>query len=79
MTSHLQTGSKSSLNQAISVTPDAQPLIVWVCRDAEVLSLFSALINKLKQRMESEVPQIFEAVFECTLQMITRNFEVSVC
>lgn len=46
------------------------------CRDAEVLSLFSALINKLKQRMESEVPQIFEAVFECTLQMITKNFEV---
>ena len=45
-------------------------------RDAEVLSLFAALINKLKQRMEAEVPQIFEAVFECTLQMITKNFEV---
>ncbi|KAK9862358.1 hypothetical protein WJX84_007629 [Apatococcus fuscideae] len=44
-------------------------------RDAEVLSLFAALINKLKQRMEAEVPQIFEAVFECTLQMITKNFE----
>ncbi len=47
------------------------------CRDAEVLSLFAALINKLKQKMESDVPQIFEAVFECTLQMITKNFEVS--
>lgn len=22
-----------------------------------------------------EIPRIFEAVFECTLQMITRNFE----
>lgn len=45
-------------------------------RDAEVLSLFAAIINKLSSRMEAEVPRIFEAVFECTLQMITRNFEV---
>lgn len=44
-------------------------------RDAEVLSLFAAVINKLKSRMESEVPKIFEAVFECTLGMITRNME----
>ena len=47
-----------------------------VCRDAEVLSLFAAIINKLSGKMEAEVPRIFEAVFECTLQMITRNFEV---
>ncbi|KAK9807779.1 hypothetical protein WJX72_008954 [[Myrmecia] bisecta] len=44
-------------------------------RDAEVLSLFAAIINKLKEQMEAEVPRIFEAVFECTLQMITKNFE----
>lgn len=44
-------------------------------RDAEVMSLFAAIINKLKQMMEPEIPRIFEAVFECTLQMITRNFE----
>lgn len=53
---------------------------LWVCgpglRDAEVLSLFAAIINKLSSKMEAEVPRIFEAVFECTLQMITRNFEV---
>ena len=44
-------------------------------RDAEVLSLFAAIINKLRSMMEAEVPRLFEAVFECTLQMITRNFE----
>jgi len=44
-------------------------------RDAEVLSLFAAMINRLKERMEGEVPRIFEAVFECTLGMITANME----
>ncbi|KAL6772266.1 XPO1 [Auxenochlorella protothecoides x Auxenochlorella symbiontica] len=48
-------------------TPDA--------RDAEVLSLFAMLINRLKDGMRLEVPRIFEAVFEPTLQMITKNFE----
>lgn len=43
-----------------------------------MLSLFAAIINKLKERMQSEVPRIFEAVFECTLTMITKNFEVRV-
>lgn len=44
-------------------------------RDAEVLSLFGAMINKLGALVEGEVPRIFEAVFECTLSMITRNME----
>lgn len=44
-------------------------------RDAEVLSLFAAIINKVEGAMMEEVPKIFEAVFECTLQMITVNFE----
>lgn len=35
--------------------------------DAEVLSLFAAIINKLQGLMEPEVPRVFEAVFECTL------------
>ena len=46
------------------------------CRDAEVLSLFAAIINKLKDRMQQEVPKIFEAVFQVTLQMITKDFSV---
>lgn len=44
-------------------------------RDAEVLSLFAAMIDRMKEKMEHEVPKIFEAVFECTLSMITKNME----
>ena len=33
-------------------------------RDAEVLSLFAAIINKLKALVDNDVPRIFEAVFE---------------
>jgi hypothetical protein len=42
---------------------------VAVLRDAEVLSLFAAIINKLKGLIEAEVPRVFEAVFEVTLQV----------
>ena len=41
-----------------------------------MLSLFATIINKLQAAMEKEVPRIFEAVFEVTLDMITKNFEV---
>ena len=51
-------------------------LSLAACRDAEVLSLFAAIIAKLREAMADKVPVIFEAVFECTLQMITKNFEV---
>lgn len=44
-------------------------------RDAEVLSLYAALIDRLKGRFAPAVPRVFEAVFEPTLTMITRNFE----
>lgn len=51
--------------------------ILLTCRDAEVLSLFAAIITKLRELMAPEVPRVFEAIFECTLQMITKNFAVS--
>ncbi|KAL3682847.1 hypothetical protein R1sor_000869 [Riccia sorocarpa] len=44
-------------------------------RESEVLSLFATIINKLKVAMIEDVPRIFEAVFACTLEMITKNFE----
>jgi len=44
-------------------------------RDPEVLSLFTCLINKLQSLMTAQVPRVFEAVFKCTLDMITKNFE----
>ncbi|XP_010931803.1 protein EXPORTIN 1A [Elaeis guineensis] len=44
-------------------------------RESEVLSLFATIINKYKGVMMEDVPRIFEAVFQCTLEMITKNFE----
>ena len=44
-------------------------------RDPEVLSLFTTVVEKLKSQILGDVPRIMEAVFECTLQMITVNFE----
>lgn len=44
-------------------------------RDPEVLVLFTTVIEKLKNNVVHEVPRIMDAVFECTLQMITANFE----
>ncbi|XP_059667384.1 protein EXPORTIN 1A isoform X2 [Cornus florida] len=44
-------------------------------RESEVLSLFAIIINKYKSAMIDDVPRIFEAVFQCTLEMITKNFE----
>ncbi|XP_010549821.1 PREDICTED: protein EXPORTIN 1A [Tarenaya hassleriana] len=44
-------------------------------RESEVLSLFATIINKYKAAMLDDVPRIFEAVFQCTLEMITKNFE----
>ncbi|KAE9612844.1 putative CRM1 domain-containing protein [Lupinus albus] len=44
-------------------------------RESEVLSLFATIVNKYKSTMVEDVPRIFEAVFQCTLEMITKNFE----
>lgn len=44
-------------------------------RDPEVLTLFSTVVEKLKENVVDEVPRIMDAVFECTLEMITTNFE----
>ncbi|KAL6501015.1 Exportin-1 [Orobanche hederae] len=37
-------------------------------RESEVLSLFATIINKYKRAMIEDVPRIFEAVFQCTLE-----------
>jgi exportin-1 len=44
-------------------------------RDPEVLKLFSTVIEKLRSHVAGDVPRIMEAVFEVTLDMITKNFE----
>jgi len=44
-------------------------------RDPEVLALFTTVVDKLQSHVVNAVPRIMEAIFECTLQMITANFE----
>ncbi|KAM7208660.1 CRM1 C terminal domain containing protein [Naviculisporaceae sp. PSN 640] len=43
-------------------------------RDAEVLRAMTAIITKLSNLMEDQVPTIMENVFECTLEMINKDF-----
>ncbi|GAB1313322.1 Karyopherin transporter [Madurella fahalii] len=43
-------------------------------RDAEVLKAMTAMITKLSGLMEDQVPVIMENVFECTLEMINKDF-----
>ncbi|KAF9670475.1 hypothetical protein SADUNF_Sadunf13G0072900 [Salix dunnii] len=46
-------------------------------RESEVLSLFATIINKYKAAMIEDVPQIFEAVFQCTLEVIEDCFSAT--
>jgi exportin-1 len=43
-------------------------------RDAEVLNVMSTIISKLHNLMEDKIPIIMENVFECTLEMINKDF-----
>lgn len=43
-------------------------------RDAEVLNVMSTIISKLHGLMEDKIPTIMENVFECTLEMINKDF-----
>lgn len=43
-------------------------------RDAEVLKAMSTIITKLGSLMEEQVPIIMQNVFECTLEMINKDF-----
>lgn len=48
---------------------------VPAAREPEVLSSMAAIVERLKDVITGSVPQIFDAVFECTLDMINKNFE----
>eukprot|EP00002_Diphylleia_rotans_P037081 TRINITY_DN824_c0_g2_i3.p1 TRINITY_DN824_c0_g2~~TRINITY_DN824_c0_g2_i3.p1 ORF type:complete len:925 (+),score=202.69 TRINITY_DN824_c0_g2_i3:61-2835(+) len=43
-------------------------------RDSQVMSLVAVLISKMKSIIRQDIPRIFAAVFECTLDMIKTNF-----
>ncbi|MGH0137142.1 UNVERIFIED_CONTAM: hypothetical protein FKN15_017488 [Acipenser sinensis] len=48
---------------------------VPAAREPEVLSTMATIVNKLGGHITAEIPQIFDAVFECTLNMINKDFE----
>ncbi|KAK2560869.1 Exportin-1 [Acropora cervicornis] len=41
-------------------------------REPEVLSTMATFVNKLEGNVKEHIPQIFDAVFECTLEMINK-------
>ena len=43
-------------------------------RDPQVLSLMTAVINRMGALMTPEIPRLFGFVFESTLELITKNF-----
>merc|ERR1719450_809928 len=45
------------------------------CPQPEVLSTMATTVNKLKGTITKEIPKIFDALFECTLDMINKDFE----
>ncbi|PSN52089.1 Exportin-1 [Blattella germanica] len=58
-----------------AVLLDYQRTSVPSAREPEVLSAMGTIVNKLGGHITSEVPKIFDAVFECTLEMINKDFE----
>ena len=48
---------------------------VPLAREPEVLSTMATIVNKLENHITKDIPQIFDAVFECTLEMINKDFE----
>ncbi|KAJ8917645.1 hypothetical protein NQ315_005092 [Exocentrus adspersus] len=58
-----------------AVLLDYQRTQVPSAREPEVLSAIATIVNKLESHITLEVPKIFDAVFECTLGMINKDFE----
>ncbi|XP_075225600.1 exportin-1 emb [Lycorma delicatula] len=58
-----------------AVLMDYNRCTVPSAREPEVLSAMATIVNKLEGHITSEIPKIFDAVFECTLEMINKDFE----
>merc|ERR550525_911176 len=58
-----------------AVLTDYQRCAVPSAREPEVLSVMGTVVNKLKSYITIQIPKIFDAVFECTLDMINKDFE----
>uniref|UniRef100_A0A0K8SDD3 Exportin-1 n=1 Tax=Lygus hesperus TaxID=30085 RepID=A0A0K8SDD3_LYGHE len=58
-----------------AVLVDYNNCSVPAAREPEVLSGMATIVTQLQNHITSEIPKIFDAVFECTLEMINKNFE----
>lgn len=58
-----------------AVLLDYQRTAIPDAREPEVLSTMASIVQRLGPIITSEVPKIFDAVFECTLEMINKDFE----
>merc|ERR1712025_1504743 len=58
-----------------AVLTDYQRCSVPAAREPEELSLMGVTVNKLKAVITQQIPKIFDAVFEVTLDMINKDFE----
>jgi len=58
-----------------AVLLDYQRTSVPAAREPEVLSTMATFVNKLETHISAKVPEIFDALFECTLNMINKDFE----
>lgn len=58
-----------------AVLLDYQRTSIAEAREPEVLSTMATIVNKLGAHITRQVPKIFDAVFECTLNMINKDFE----
>jgi len=57
------------------VLSDYKECTVPSAREPEVLSTMATIIEKLNKNFISYISGVFDAVFECTLSMISENFE----
>ena len=55
-----------------AVLLDYQRCSVPIAREPEVLSTMATIVNKLKTTITPQIPKIFDALFECTLDMINK-------
>ena len=58
-----------------AVLLDYQRCTVPAAREPEVLSTMATIVGRLQAYITPEVPKIFDAVFECTLDMINKDFQ----
>uniref|UniRef100_A0A2M4BBI0 Exportin-1 n=1 Tax=Anopheles marajoara TaxID=58244 RepID=A0A2M4BBI0_9DIPT len=58
-----------------AVLCDYQRTKVPNAREPLVLSTMASIVNRLQAVITPEIPKIFDALFDCTLDMINKNFE----